>query len=1586
MFAVAPLVFAISLLASCSFAPALRAGENVSVSRTVDMANLHYSRGEYPEALASAEQGLAVNAFYPPLWMLKAKILLGMGNYQEAYESVLVSLAAEPDAVETTGVALRILLEWDNISDADRQRRILDFLSETDQVRFGRALSEFVLRRSDFITDLEKLMPAWQASAIGPPLAKQTLAFYLEQQFTEASRLLQNAAAGPEEPYAELCFLVGRILLFDGDYDNSLALLTLAKEHGYDPAQCGTFSAYILRETGHPREAADTLEDIWRSAADPVGILAAIVNNRLDAGEGGKALPLLDAALEAFPRHPALEARKSLIYWATGMKDELARHEEELRAANNTPALGYGRALIFTADGNYAEANRIYAEIKKVINDEYADPLDLLSVRGWLESRHRLFMPAENAMIRNLIPLGRRLWNQKRHLDAIAVWDQAVVDNTHNANALVVSTANMIVAQEMPLQAMLFLRRHLPDMSAVDLAFFMRDNNLWAAAHTLLSHEKKTNPDSSAWARVLCMIAAIRGNRMEAADKDFTDLAASFPPSAPMTLHYVNAGDLLDSRTVPLDTYQELVNELSALVVNSGLITLFPKLIGSGQWDAFFAQDQTDLVVRVGLSLLRGGNDEEAERFIDAIAASCGDNAGCHLILALSALKKGDMDKAASHIEAGLENAVGFQREYLLALSARFRDDLDAASAHFIACAGLVPEDHAFRLEVIRFLVAGHKYTSAAKLAEHYELLYSRGVPDIDYYLALSRGDLGDYEGAAAVWRVLVRRYPNSTAPLTGLGSILNLTGKPQETIDLLSPRTAMHANPEVSALLAEACFSLRQTEEALRWANTGLAENPDNMRLLTVAVGASEALEDYAAMEGYARRGLEQEPESPSMHTLYGQSLLFQEKWDQLAEHTVQLLNKNPRNLGALERESERLKAQDDYKAAWKVDKILAEDFANDPSQTIRAAVTAASTGKFRFALPALERLTGLGPNSPIATLYFSRLTKEPFPGVTSVDRAREQLSVLDGSYRWVGLSALRQGPNPDKKCLEQTPAIIMVGRSSAEALLAFDALLAEKSARAVLVVGEESLVPGTPVWADVQVIQRLANTGRWEFILTDYSPPRLPLGEDKTTAYWTQARWLGSRFESQQETRQRLMNEMDRLKRCADAAGIAVSGWFHPSWGDYGQRIVAVRQDEVGSYREAVERSFSLAFTTTPSGYFNPCGDLLRIPSRTVADALEAQELATSLGYQHPTRRAVLELGKVTSWHGQLSRANQHFEEARDYPLEMREISYFQARNTYYEGDVPTGLDLAYEARAVDPENERTEKAVTDAERLKRPLLVMEPRYWTDSAGEKYKSLEAHFMFHATDKLELRLHGGLHRWEDRRNRMNGESAGVGARYYFRPENYLLADFRGVNVRDGGGSYLEADAVWHGYYSTDTLRANGTFDFEYHREGIEAIGAQEKKIRANRWVANTSTRVANFWDIDANAYYIHRTDSNNTAGMYLRPTYRFKEIPQLRFGYWFAAADSDRNPDEYYAPVGYLAHQAVGMYRQRVTDKLSLTGLASWGRARTEGSGWKTVFRFNAGFAWNVTEKVNISGNYQYLKLPDYTLRQYGLALGIRF
>jgi len=481
------------------------------------------------------------------------------------------------------------------------------------------------------------------------------------------------------------------------------------------------------------------------------------------------------------------------------------------------------------------------------------------------------------------------------------------------------------------------------------------------------------------------------------------------------------------------------------------------------------------------------------------------------------------------------------------------------------------------------------------------------------------------------------------------------------------------------------------------------------------------------------------------------------------------------------------------------------------------------------------------------------------------------------------------------------------------------------------------------------------------------------------RTVSFWAERGLHNGHPESYDEMRARWRKMLQHIRGTARKAGFDIAAWQYPG-GDYGQLTLDGDADIRAAYTDAVKDVFDVAFVPSENGYHTTRYDPHKLPVRNIYSPLDGLTL-TRMAQRHPTRLALMTEGLVASWNGQLPRAERLFAKSEHLGLSPEDLTYYRGANALYDGDTPYALQLARKSREPEPKALRSEDLLARAEKLMRPRVGYEPQWWYDSEGRSYYEHTARVSTHVTEKLALSATTSDIIWGTSDKAEHGYSVGAGLRYYALPQHWLDLSAQDV-MRDKGSSFARWDAAWHGAYATDFLNFNGTYDLSYGRAPIETLESIEKEIYADQFAVNTQARVLDRVSLEAQLFGVLRTDGNNTKGVSFSPKLIIWEKPNIRVGYQFNAADSDQNPDAYYAPQEYYNHMAVMDASVEIFENFSINGMYGYGTAISKDKDWENVTRYGGGFTMAIAQSLNIQGNYQHLQLPSYTLDQYSLGV----
>lgn len=823
---------------------------------------------------------------------------------------------------------------------------------------------------------------------------------------------------------------------------------------------------------------------------------------------------------------------------------------------------------------------------------------------------------------------------------------------------------------------------------------------------------------------------------------------------------------------------------------------------------------------------------------------------------------------------------------------------------------------------------------------------YSAGI-----YLALCDLGLGRYAAAEANLRGILRKSRGNSRAIIDLAAVLNAQGRYQEARDLL--------------------------------ARHGL-QDPDQLGVLQYRTRLALKNNMPEEAEEHAREYLKRNADSTYMHDLYDQALLRQHKTAEARTHAKATLERNDIQVNALQTLFSSAIMENLKEEAAVIARQIADIFPHDPNSRIEAAVQSTDLRSFRYMFERLETMTAHGPNGAMSAWVVPSLTAYKDEDSFSLEDLERHIKKIKEKYNLVGLSAVpvQSGGGDVSGKPERPPLLLVIGVANAADISAADAILQRHQGRAALLVGEESFMDGGPEnRPDYRLLQRLAGTGRWDFILTDTVRKNIIVDEHgNKRSFWSGPAWTDGRLETLEELRARWDSTLAGIRERARSRGFVIDAWMYPG-GDYGQYRLDVNEAVRQVMDSAVAARFPTAFVATPTGYHMQGTSPSRIPARFLYTPLPNEKIREHI-FTHPTRRATLAEGVAASWHRQTARAERLFLRAAEYGCDMKDVVYYRATNALYTGDVADANILARMAQVLDPESRRVAALLEKAERLKRPRVSLTPRIWTDDDDRDFSEYRMTFSTHVTDRVALSGHVSALSWGNDDGTTKGMAGGIGLRVYPFSQHWVDLSVRGVTPDDGYDSFGEWSVAWNGAHAMDFLNLNGRYQLLYQRESIETRESIEEGIYADRFSLNGEFRYLNWGVFAYDAFAVARTDGNNTFGLSLRPGYILLDKPLIQIDYHFDLADSDRNPDEYYAPKGYQSHMASISIRHNVTEWLSVNAMARYGLAKSESRDWDSVFRYGAGISVKITESLSFETGYRRLELPDYKMNTFTMGL----
>lgn len=1583
-------------------APQEATGKN-SVVDIYNRAKTSMRHEMYEEALDEIETGIKLDPTFMPFLSMKATALSKLRRYAEAAPLMEIVTAAAPGNSELQILAIENILKLHDSEEVAPD--LVWHFSRLDPKSAPALLQNIAQNYTSHGKEFRLVVSALLTAGHLPAPAPEVLRAYLGGNIAQAENALKRAdalhtsgGASKDPLLATLHMLVAEGLQAqktasaasqaDSMYARALAL-------GYDAEKLYAIRAEKDLEAKNFAGAAAIYASFWRKATDPALWAAMAAKSYANAGRVDSSIAILQKALAASPNHHYL---LGLLYYyleISGDMSSATAFAKELEAKNELLALDFGKYLVAETQHNQAAlaayADRIQHHLKYVSSMHIQDAIEPIIEELPTPSARTALMQQANLMR----DTGWTLWGNGRYGDAYAYWRDAAAVNPETGQASVPTWCAMLIQENMIPQALEIFRLYYPSLNPISLVMCYIVNNQWYAAQPLLmSTADDIRP--LAWKNLLAALGALKNGtpqQVEATAKSLT--AAAGAPATMLVTLPVNASgktnvELNDAYygTLLLEYMSELsrqdyTQQLSDLLHTDLLRTVAP------------SQAASVLSASALTQLLHGDTKLSAIMLTKALELEPA-MPDAHLGMALVLKIRGNQDAAQEQLAIGMASKLPI-KDYILGRFAMLDGHMDKAVNYFTRYLRKEPQDLSARYELFGLYLAMPNYVRAREQRDFFAR--SQHNPEAVMYLALTELELGNYTRSEKLFRKMLQQRPESRAVILGLVQSLKRQERFEEANALLAAKNLQ--DPEVLTVLrnkaeqaerdANPLAQRRYAEEYLRLSpdspylnaiyNNALRDRyraeaerlermrRDRIKLDKGTLDTSDISEPYLA----ALRAMN--PNNPDTFKPDPTPL-------ELAEnHAKSILARNSMQSNALESELDIALQKEDYTKAADISRDMARDFPYDEHYKLQSTVHNAAAARYGYAFKTLEKESALGINAAGMALAFPDVAHFPRTNAYTVKDVAHYLDALQDNFRTVNMSEFMNSSAYNAGgTAAKIPLLVLVGQISPEDLVALDGELKRRNARGVLLVSEQSFMPDTPrQLPGLALLKQLQQSGRWELVLTDSMERTIVNSKGRTVSFWAERGLHNGQPESYDEMRARWRKMLQHIRGAARKAGFDIAAWQYPG-GDYGQLTLDGDADIRAAYTDAVKDVFDVAFVPSENGYHTTRYDPHKLPVRNIYSPLDGLTL-TRMAQRHPTRLALMTEGLVASWNGQLPRAERLFAKSENLGLSPEDLTYYRGANALYDGDTPYALQLARKSRELEPKALRSEDLLARAEKLMRPRVGYEPQWWYDSEGRSYYEHTARASTHVTEKLALSATTSDIIWGTSDKAEHGYSVGAGLRYYPLPQHWLDLSAQDV-MRDKGSSFARWDAAWHGAYATDFLNFNGTYDLSYGRAPIETLESIEKEIYADQFAVNTQARVLDRISLEAQLYGVLRTDGNNTKGLSFSPKLIIWEKPNIRVGYQFNAADSDQNPDAYYAPQEYYNHMAVVDASVEIFENFSINGMYGYGTAISKDKDWENVTRYGGGFTLAIAQSLNIQGNYQHLQLPSYTLDQYSLGV----
>lgn len=1571
-------------------------------------------KGDYKEALVQVDAGLKADPAYFPLYKQKAVILALRQEHELALEAAAFYLEKHPDDADLRMLELSSLLELKRVDQFKEKLGSLPLKNLPDDT-----VLNLVVRMHGAPAYAETLTRLLDEAAPKGEKTGALLEALRQLRAGEPARTMAALRAFKPNPGAErelagkLAFETGLAFAQRQQLEEARVAFDFAKTFGVAEVNIRRELGWVLRKQGDAAGAAEQWLAAVKQSTDPAQWYGWILDALMEAGQWDKAEAAMAEALQRTPDNAQLQAKRMVVLDALGRQNDLVSLQFELENAGATEALALGRALLQKRAGRATAAAGILrdAKLDDKYRQEYVDLLRQSAATLQAQGRHA---DAEAALLEMLeispgnVPLmrdiGWALWAQDKRAEALDMWTMAIDYGLDNPKALAEQVTFLLVEKDNIDLALEFQRVHLGG-DVFSLAMRAKAAKRYDLAQKLFQRALTQNLHPL-HARLLLAEAAL-----ENGDNDAARAVLEVFVKEPLATAAAAAGD--KPPLAERDTAALAVRVLSLMAVKkqTDLLFFYDHALARFAAAPQLAAALPEIQARLGVALFDNGENARALKFLEQTIQRDPGNAQAWCYKAMAHLRLNQpatADDAVARARslapppALLERVLG---EQAIALA-----EPEVAATHLRRSLDLDPKQTVVRQQLVRVLASLRRTDEARELASWFERAFQAGDAAIAGELADAREALGDREGALALWRQLAEASPRVPAYRLNLARLLFENCQQEEALHIAQGVFQERKDERASILMAEIAMAMGRYRQVIEAADQGLARNPDNLQLLRTKAEAAEYLKDFPMAERAARVYLGLDGDYEPMQTLMGRALMEQKKYRDAQRHYAAMLAKNPAYQRALLETRAIAQAQGDRKTALDLAENFAEIYPDSSLGRILKATSAGERRHFWTAYRTISQLERLPPNTSIPVLYLENISDCDYPTSLRFEKVKRHIAALhEAHYTLISPDLLVPDPETGgfmrqgEYLEDDKDLILVVANSPAGVIQKIDQLLREIGGHAVLVVGEKTLAATAPDVPDRAGLLALEASGRWTIALTDDAAPEIPVDAAGAKGSFWHRRMVTDHLESREEMTARLQARMQTIQQAAGFLAKPPALWYYPQ-GSYGQMSLQADGDVMAANEAAAMSRFQGALAQDPLGFLVPSTIPSRIPCAAVLPSWSEEKLVAHLTESDPHRDALLHSANIHSWHGQFEAASKRYQKAEQLGVNSRDLYLGWGANAFYQGDIPTALDLLRRAQALDPDSRVIANALEMARNATLPTGQYKGDFWGDSDRRTYSANTAEVTYTHNERLRLKAKVGHYNWfvgtkgtssgatggdvlagnpasgDIPRRSLDATEAGGGLRYYIQPEYWVDAEGSAQFVKHKAPRFLGSIALRGPIHAEEFLNWNGHYVLSLARESIDTVEAVQAGIMLDRLSLAVNSRLYDFIDLSGQGSLIWRTDGNDGWSIAGSAMYRFWEEPLLSAGYAFEVGNSETDPDEYYAPRELRAHFLQARARYNIFEWLSVGASTGYGWARELGTDWEPVWRAEANLNMRLRDNLFFELNGARLKLPDYELaRGYG-------
>ncbi|MDQ7787657.1 MAG: tetratricopeptide repeat protein [Thermodesulfovibrionales bacterium] len=1266
-------------------------------------------------------------------------------------------------------------------------------------------------------------------------------------------------------------------------------------------------------------------------------------------------------------------AQESLSFKGMSVMQLIHKSREQVAANNLDAALRYIR-LALTVDPAYAE---VWKQLGRVLmlKGEYNEARNALQtaldlkqgdpeINAWI---HTMMRPAEKTgetATRQKTPtsagawrdLGWSLWVKGQHDEAVSAWDQAMKNKVTNKDRLLRQVVARLAEEGYPDKAVEFLNRWSPETSFLSFGLELIKEKRYVAARTILLKAWETG-------QTLPTTGLYLG---------YVEANLYICPSVSEHLSpFLNQG----IENIKEKEGEILVETILKCSSDAGILPLVERVNISFSAFPEYTAPLNTIVLRAADAQYSDRNMGKAFSLYQNVIKRDPEKPNVWFRLLATADAIGRHKEAVEILrEAASRSSSSSIREGIQGKLMADAGDISGAIPHYRKSLTDDPEQDELRLDFFNLLLGSEFFDEAREEKDWFSRRLASGDKTARVYLAEMLSSLHEHQEAVKIWQELHLSYPENPRYAVETARSLFSLCRAKEAVSILEKIIEIKPTSRAYELIAEIEIAQGNVQQAFFWTDKAMVMQP-SPGILKIRASAAESLGNYKAAREAAESVLKSDPGNIAMARIAGKALFSMELVKEAKSYYLNLIVRNEEFLPGLIALRDIAYDQQNPDDALKHTKQILDQRPWDINADIRYAVSLGVEEQFNPALKSLRDITEKDFREAVPVMAYDNVTQCHYSGRNTTGQIVSHWERLHNEgYIFIIPSELNAAA-------DQLRTIAVIVDPEPDALPVLDSALKRIGGRAVLAIRTGSLsnlVPGSP---DPSILKKLRESGRW--IIASSGPEtfqRSPVTSSGTLGNPLTHTIFSHTMKSEDETM--MSKRLDTL--LADASrelGSSAPRIFVYPGGDYGQFSLDTDPNRIETLKKSIGEQFDFAIAGDDYGFITQGFDPSRLSGRFVPPQWDEEGLMKHMHENNPLVRSHLELAKVLYWQSQYEKAHKAFQKAETLGADPLDVNFHWGNSAYQEGDLASALKRLNLAKELDPASKRILISLDRAENRARPLFRFNYSGWDDADNRSYEKYRLSVEGYVSRKVSLELFGDYSRWS-RKNigDEDGTRTGAGILWHF-------ADERWVKARLWYLSVSHIDDHFGGLLNIHLPNApfGGYVELEAERQEVDTVEAIREKTMANTYTLYTYSRIRDFWDLYADFSYTARSDNNDTYMSEGRFGYRFHEWPFLGAGYAFRFADSDRSPDEYWAPVKLQQHQLYAASRGAYKNlHYSLSVRA--GYAEEEDTDWRFVWGTRLTVNYLIFSRLSLNGEINYLESPVYDRTAWFLGISFRF